>query len=301
MKSVLVHYVATVCTVLFTLRSQCAILLLKYRGVRPSPGAFLRHATATATMKQRSVFFFFTASSRDNNNNNKHTKTMSLSFVSKSVLTAKEGGDGYEETPIEGGEETGGSSSAYSDAKPLFEQLRANKDQEEADRDEFQKSIMRGTLALDEEDCAHLDAVAKQRQERNALIHKETASELEAFRAAQAVNRIEQGMKDDDDDDDNDERATTNDTAQQQQQQKAAAAAATRTSKSKPLFPTIIAKKRRKVPASATAKTTTGGGAPKKPKKEPPTSTTVPASAPVDSKPGLGGLLAGYGSDSDSD
>ena len=216
---------------------------------------------------------------------------MSLSFVSKSVLTANSDGTGFEETAIEGGETGGSSSTSGGYSAPLFEQLRKNKDQEDEERDEYQKSIMRGTLALDEEDCAHLDAVRKQRQERDNLIHRETQSELEAFRAAQQLKQIEDGMKDDDDDEEEQESSNTpNGNAVQPQNP----VVPTRK------FPTIIAKKKRKVVAAGTvAKTSnTSNGEAKKAKKEIPTKAAETKSTPA---AGLGSLLAGYGSDSDSD
>ena len=115
---------------------------------------------------------------------------MSLSFVSKSIQTSRDDG-GYDEKPVEStGEGDGGQSSVTGARKPLFEQLRDNKEQEEAERAEFQRSIMRGTLALDEEDCAHLDAVEKKRQEEISARQQQTEQELDAFRAAQA-DRLE--------------------------------------------------------------------------------------------------------------
>lgn len=220
---------------------------------------------------------------------------MSLSFVSKAVLTANSDGTGFEETAIEGGETEGSSSvSGGGYAKPLFEQLRANKDQEDEERDEFQKSMMRGTLALDEEDCAHLDAVRKQRQERDNLIHREMQSELEAFRAAQQLKQIEEGMKDDDDDDDEEEKESSNTATDAAQQQPQKPAVPTRK------FPTIIAKKKRKVVTAGTAAkaSDTRSGEAKKAKQEILTKVTETKSTPA---AGLGSLLAGYGSDSDSD
>jgi hypothetical protein len=124
--------------------------------------------------------------------NNLKKFTMSLSFVSKTVQTCTEDGN-FEERAIENKESSmginrGGDGGTH---KPLFEQLRANQEQEEAERLEYQQSIMRGTLALDEEDCAHLDAVQKQRQEHQTAVQRQTQEELQAFRAAQA-DRLEQ-------------------------------------------------------------------------------------------------------------
>jgi hypothetical protein len=52
---------------------------------------------------------------------------------------------------------------------------------------------------LDKEDCAHLDALQKQRQEGEIGIRQATKNKLGAFGAAQAVNRMEHGMKQDED------------------------------------------------------------------------------------------------------
>ncbi|CAB9508796.1 expressed unknown protein [Seminavis robusta] len=216
---------------------------------------------------------------------------MSLSFVSKAVLTAKEGG-GYEETAVEG-KESEGSSGVTTSSQPLFEQLRANKEQEEMERDEFQKSIMRGTLALDEEDCAHLDALQKQRQEREQMIQNETQSELESFRAAQAVNRMEQGMKDEDEELEVKRKRED----EEIQRKKKSSEADKKATSVKPKFPKIVVKKKRKVDPNKSNKeeTDTSSVEAKKPKKE----ESKPAAKAE--TPALSGLLAGYGSDSDSD
>lgn len=118
---------------------------------------------------------------------------MSLSFVSKTVQTSTDDG-GYEEKPIEGGSSTEESASRAAH-KPLFEQLRANQEQDEAEREEFQRSMMRGTLALDEEDAAHLDAIGKQRIEEEQKVAQQTNQQLAAFRAARA-DRLERGFSD---------------------------------------------------------------------------------------------------------
>jgi len=220
---------------------------------------------------------------------------MSLSFVSKAVLTAKEGGDGYEEKPIAA--KTGdasGSASSYTTSRPLFEQLRANKEQEELEREEFQKSIMRGTLALDEEDCAHLDAIEKKGQAQRRAIQQQTQTELQAFRAAQAVNRLEQGFEEIEEDQQEEEdkwpAAITNKTNN---------STSTTSSKSKKqLFPKIT-KKRKRTPINSDV----GYGEPndeqrKQQQKEEivqiETQQVTKKSAP------LVNLLAGYGSDSNS-
>lgn len=115
---------------------------------------------------------------------------MSLSFVSKAIQTSRDDG-GYDECPVENADGAASRSAVSFDHKPLFEQLRANQEQEEEERAELQRSIMRGTLALDEEDCAHLDALEKQRARERSFREQETAEELAAFRAAKE-NLLEQ-------------------------------------------------------------------------------------------------------------
>ena len=70
--------------------------------------------------------------------------------------------------------------------KPLFEQLGSNKVDEEATREEFQRSIVRGTRALDEEDCAHQDAVQREKQKQDQAVKASLDEELALFRAARA-------------------------------------------------------------------------------------------------------------------
>ena len=112
----------------------------------------------------------------------KPTPKMSLSFVSKSVQTSTEDG-GFVEQAIEG---SGNETETTGVHKPLFEQLRDNKEQEEAEREEYQKALMRGTLALDEEDAAHLESLRRRQQEQQDEVQRRTEEELAAFRAARA-------------------------------------------------------------------------------------------------------------------
>jgi hypothetical protein len=114
---------------------------------------------------------------------------MSLSFVSKSIQTTTEDGS-FVEKPIEGAEPEGGEGgAALVDRRPLFEQLRENRERDEAEAEEQRLSLMRGTLALDEEDAAHLDSLRRQREREEREREHETAQELAAFRAARAELR----------------------------------------------------------------------------------------------------------------
>lgn len=115
---------------------------------------------------------------------------MSLSFVSKAIQTTAEDGT-FEEHPVVNNDDhsidrgrsnvTGGGMNGS-----LFDQIRQNQDDAEAEREEFQRSLMRGTLALDEDDAAHLDHLNQRRLEELKRKEEQTAIELASFRAAQA-------------------------------------------------------------------------------------------------------------------
>lgn len=129
---------------------------------------------------------------------------MSLSFVSSAVLKSTDGVSHNEETPIESPQVLAlQKKQQQQQARPLFEQLRSNQEEEEATRQEFQRSIMRGTRALDEEDVAHLDAVAKQRQEREFQYQQEMQQEMALFRAARAATSATSVVDEDEDEDSN--------------------------------------------------------------------------------------------------
>ena len=110
---------------------------------------------------------------------------MNLSFVSKAIQTTAEDGT-FEEKPVENSESGMAGTSITGSGQGLFEQLRKNQEDADAEREEFQQSIMRGTLALDEEDAAHLEQLNKKRQEELAWKQQQTSAELASFRAAQA-------------------------------------------------------------------------------------------------------------------
>lgn len=109
---------------------------------------------------------------------------MSLSFVSKSIQTTTEDGS-FVEKPVEGSTDDGGGTGASAgDHRPLFEQLRQNQEQRDAEEEEYQRSMMRGTLALDEEDEAHLISLRRQRERAEMELRQRTDQEMAAFRAA---------------------------------------------------------------------------------------------------------------------
>jgi hypothetical protein len=109
---------------------------------------------------------------------------MSLSFVSKAIQTTTEDG-AYEETEIIAGGSASSTGFNISN-QPLFEQLRANQEQAEAEREEQQIATVRGTLALDEEDAAHLASLERMRKMEESRKRQQTQLELERFRTAQA-------------------------------------------------------------------------------------------------------------------
>ena len=107
---------------------------------------------------------------------------MSLSFVKSAVLSSSDGISHNEETTIDS-KEAQAARSRSSTAKPLFEQLKANQDADQEREDEFQKSL-RGMRPLDEEDCAHLDAIQRGRREKEENVKKGIEREVAMFNAA---------------------------------------------------------------------------------------------------------------------
>ncbi len=128
---------------------------------------------------------------------------MSLSFVKSAVLSSTDGISHNEETTIDNQETASIRANTSSGThKPLFEQLRANKELQEAKDDEFQKSI-RGMQALDEEDVAHLDAMEEQKREVEERRKSGIEREVALFHAARedrglAQTVIGEGVVDDD-------------------------------------------------------------------------------------------------------
>ena len=123
---------------------------------------------------------------------------MSLSFVSSAVLSSTDGISHNEEISIDNNETQSlraGSGGGGGTHKPLFEQLRANRDQQQERDDKFQRSI-RGTRALDEEDCAHLAAVERMRVVKEHDARSTVEREVELFRAAREDRGLAQTMVD---------------------------------------------------------------------------------------------------------
>jgi hypothetical protein len=119
---------------------------------------------------------------------------MSLSFVSSAVLSSTDGVSHNEEKAIESIEAT--SLRNRSSAQPLYDQLRSNQDADQEKYDEIGKAMRAGMRPLDEEDCAHLDAVEKTRLERDTLMKQTVEQELALFRAARADRSMTQTILD---------------------------------------------------------------------------------------------------------
>lgn len=123
---------------------------------------------------------------------------MSLSFVKSAVLSSTDGVSHNEETTLNSTETQSLRASGGGGVhKPLFEQLRANKDAEQEKDDEFQRSL-RGMRPLDEEDCAHLDAVDRSRVEREHNVKSGIEHEVALFRAAREDRGLAQTVTDGD-------------------------------------------------------------------------------------------------------
>lgn len=206
---------------------------------------------------------------------------MSLSFVSKSVQTANDDG-GYEEKPIEG-------VSPADDvpvAKPLHQQLLENQQKAQNLQEEQERANMRGALALDEEDAAHLDALQRQRERERSRLQQDTEEQLAAFRAARMDrSEISESLP-----------VHNHDvlptaiiaTGELDATLKHADSKRAYSSNGKQHTPTILVKKRKRKSGDAPA-----------PKAEDTTSAPTAPAPENKSNVGLGGLLSGYGSSSD--
>jgi hypothetical protein len=224
---------------------------------------------------------------------------MSLSFVSSAVQTGTESG-GYEETPIESKEsEAVNRRNAH---KPLFEQLRANQEEEQSKRDEIQREMMRGTRALDEDDVAHLDDIEKQRTERERQVQEKEQAELAMFRAAKAM-RQQSVLDNDESENDSTESDAKESTLVLHQVPRVAPA------KAPVVVPVIKVKKRkRRIPGEAKEDMGKKGvkklaeRAPNVPERKNDTLITDGVAKVGASGCGsLSGLLSGYGSSSDEE
>lgn len=201
---------------------------------------------------------------------------MSLNFVSKSVQTAKEDG-GFEEKPIDG--------TTPSDdipiAKPLHQQLLENQRKALDLKEEQERDRMRGTLALDEEDVAHLDSLRQQRDAELARRRQDTQEQLAAFRAAK-MDHMEAA-------------AAMSGVQKGDSEAKLPRISATTAIKKKNMAPVIFKKRKRK--------TTEDDKGIKATKQEDTAAMTPSEPSSKGDKPsaGIGGLLSGYGSSASDD
>lgn len=235
---------------------------------------------------------------------------MSLSFVSSAVLSSTDGVSHNEEVAVESVEveqlrlHNGAS-------RPLFEQLRSNREDEQDKYDAFDKATRTGMRPLDEEDCAHLDSVASQKRHKDRVRRTQEEDELALFRAARAERSFERAeLVVPECDDAGSQRRRDDD---------AAATAAPTVPVITRTVPTIVGKRKRRKPTPASSG---DGRAPPGTADAHKTNTTRRAQGPTnvtssssketqesttkaevasddDDTDVLGGLLGGYGSDSD--
>jgi hypothetical protein len=194
---------------------------------------------------------------------------MTVSFVSKSIQTSTKDGD-YEEIATAGAGESMNDDGAY-DHRPLFDQLRANKEQDDEEREETQRNLMRGTLALDDEDAAHLDALHQEKLRLERIKQEETNKELAAFHAAR-MERVEETLEED--------------------PRKLAQPTKLPTGKVAPGRVPLVIKRRRKEDVDNTSEAS---------KKTEQHNQEKMAKTELAIKAGIGGLLVGYGSSSSDD
>ncbi|KAL7431881.1 hypothetical protein ACHAXM_002836 [Skeletonema potamos] len=161
---------------------------------------------------------------------------MSLSFVKSAVLSSTDGISHNEETTIDTQETASIRASAANSSshKPLFEQLRANKEIQDAKDEEFQRSI-RGMQALDDEDVAHLDAVEEQKREVEYRVKSGIEREVALFHAAREDRGLVQTVLDEEGDQEEDGKSQSGDKTSIHKVQVA-----------KPIVPKFTIKKKRK-------------------------------------------------------
>uniref|UniRef100_A0A6U3NRZ3 FAM192A/Fyv6 N-terminal domain-containing protein n=1 Tax=Ditylum brightwellii TaxID=49249 RepID=A0A6U3NRZ3_9STRA len=236
---------------------------------------------------------------------------MSLSFVSSAVLSSTDGVSHNEEKSIESKEVQNLRSRNSAQNKPLFEQLRSLKEEEQAKYDENTKAMM-GMRTLDEEECAHLDAVERQRREQQDRVKAGVEEEVARFRAARADRRLVESFIEEDNDAENKDASAPAIALKTMEAQKKPAIVSIRPK----ITPKIVGKKKRK------STTNTEGGQKTKYQKKNSTTTTndnvtvatneksetgkvlqnsnnKDDSGGDDEEGGLGGLLGCYGSDDD--
>lgn len=209
---------------------------------------------------------------------------MSLSFVSSAVLSSTDGVSHNEETEVTSKELDAVRKNAGGTSKSLFEQLRSNQEDEDEKRTELERSRMRGVLALDEDDVAHLNALHRSREESERQRKMEMEHEMALFRAAkeERVSGHVVVAEEEDDDDEGDRESETSKEISSQTQPSLLPG-----HKIPSLVPKIVAKRRRQQnPIEQTVS---------KKQKE------LSEKSPENIQGTLGGLLCGYGSSSDEE
>ncbi|KAI2499715.1 N-terminal domain of NEFA-interacting nuclear protein NIP30 [Fragilaria crotonensis] len=127
---------------------------------------------------------------------------MSLSFVSSAVLSSTDGVSHNEETEVTSKElEAVRKNAIGGSSKSLFDQLRSNQDELAEEKAEAERARMRGTLALDEDDVAHLNALMRSKAQSELQRKVEMDQEMALFRAAREERRSGHVVIDDDDED----------------------------------------------------------------------------------------------------
>jgi FAM192A/Fyv6, N-terminal domain len=194
---------------------------------------------------------------------------MSLSFVSSAVLSSTDGISHNEETEVTSKELEAVRKNAGR-SKSLFEQLRSNQEDDEEKRAETERSRMRGVLALDEDDVAHLNALNRSKAESELQRNMEMEHEMALFRAAKEERASGHVVVDDEGDK---EKETPKEETSHQMRPGIPA-----------IVPKVVAKRRRKPIEQTIAK---------KHKES--------SEKPQEIKESLGGLLSGYGSSSEEE
>lgn len=224
---------------------------------------------------------------------------MSLAFVTSAVQTGTADG-GYEEKAIESKEVQ--DVNQRNQHKPLFEQLRTNQEEEDEKKEELQREMMRGTCALNEEDVAHLDALEKQRMEREREIQLRMQDEVAMFRAARVERQQHNLQEEEDDDDDKDDDEHQGLALDKNTTNKEQITGTTNVANvvAEPMAPKIIVKKRKR---RVESKEKTAKTEPDQHKKTKQQDVGEKDEKKAENKSaGLGGLLCGYGSsDEDSE
>jgi hypothetical protein len=240
---------------------------------------------------------------------------MSLNFVSTTVLSSTDGVSHNTETRLESSDAASTSRSGEN-YKPLYEQLRKNAQEEQEKYDEVTKA-MRGTCTLDDEDVAHLQGIEDERSKRLQLQAVKEQEELESYRLAKLDYQESNKSKQDEQEEINTlvklEKEKQKRIEQQQSNEKKSMLM-----QLKPKI--VVTKKRRRNPSTIShgadnnySNDTDNNKVTKKiAKNEQANTGSKESSTGISSKSpqnesssknegSIGGLLSGYGSDSDSD